>query len=134
MILELILEAILYLFGEILFAIVWEVIGRLVGLFAFSRLPAALDRQRNVVAFRAVLLGLILGAVSLLIVSHPILKEPALQYVNLLISPLFVGIWSLLIRENQIKRDKQATELDSFGFGFTFAFVFALVRLTWFHL
>ncbi len=129
-----IFEVILYIFGEVILAIVWEALGRLLGLFAFSRMPSSPDRQKSVIAFRGALLGLILGGISVLVVGHPILKDPMLQGVNLLITPLFVGIWTLLIRENQIRKDKEPTELDSFGFGVTFAFVFALVRLAWFYL
>lgn len=74
------------------------------------------------------LLGFGAGELSLIFFPHPLIRASRVHGINLLVSPLMVGIIMSLIGSLMRKREKRVLELESFGYGFAFAFGIALTR------
>ena len=126
---------IIELFLEVLIQVIFEA-----GVAAASRAP----RQFRVAPFLRVLLsptnptsktlkfaflGLGLGAVSLLILPHPLVHPSKLHGISLLISPVITGLVMGLTGRIVRRRGKTPVQIESFAYGFTFAFAFALIRI-----
>jgi hypothetical protein len=121
-------------FVEVLIQIVFEA-----GVAAASRAPR---RFRFAPFLRVILspsnpalktlkftfLGLCLGAVSLLILPHPLAHSSRFHGISLLLSPVITGIAMGLTGRIVRRRGKTPVQIESFAYGFTFAFAFALIR------
>ena len=126
---------IIELFLEVLIQIVFEA-----GVSAASRAPS----QLRVAPFLRVILsptnpalkilkfaflGLGLGAVSLMILPHPLVHPSKLHGISLLISPVITGLVMGLVGRIVRRRGKTPVQIESFAYGFTFAFAFSLIRI-----
>lgn len=72
--------------------------------------------------------GAAAGGISFLLFPHPLVPPSRLHGVSILVSPLLTGATMSLIGQGLRKRDKDPTQMESFGYGFTFAFAMAVVR------
>jgi hypothetical protein len=130
---------ILEIFLEVLIQVVFEA-----GVAAASRAPR---RFRIVPLLRVILspttpalktlkftfLGLCLGAVSLLILPHPLAHSSKFHGISLLLSPVITGLVMGLIGRIVRRRGKIPVQIESFAYGFTFAFAFSLIRFLMVH-
>jgi len=126
---EIIFEIIFSFFGEILIQLIFELFAE-AGFTAISktRKPAESPILAGIGYF---LLGLIAGGVSLLIYKNQFIADPGLQIMNLIFTPIFIGLIMMQIRKGKVKYGKVVTRLDSFTYGAVFAFAMGLVRYIW---
>ena len=120
---EFLLEALL----ELIAAAVLDLVSRaFLGLFT-----RALKDNRVLTGFMYALLGVLAGALSLLILPHPLIhREHPTEFhgISLIISPIIAGL--VLSSVGGILRNwgKKVTPVETFGFGFAFALGMALIR------
>jgi hypothetical protein len=76
------------------------------------------------------LLGLIVGLISVFIVK-PQIVEPVWRAVNLLVTPVAVGLSMMAVGWWRAKRGQTLLRLDRFAYGYLFALSFAVVRYVW---
>jgi hypothetical protein len=74
------------------------------------------------------LLGVLVGAYSVIIFPHPLVHPSRIHGISLLVSPLIAGFVMSLIGSVLRKRDKNVVRIESFTYGFAFAFGMAAVR------
>ena len=123
---ELLLEA----FMEVVAAAVLDLASRaLLGLF--TGLSDAIGGNRILASFMYGLLGVLAGALSLLVLPfrliHP--QRPiGFHGISLLISPIIAGFVLSTVGALMRKWGKKVTPVETFGYGFTFALGMALVR------
>lgn len=137
------MEDLLGEFLGLLFEIFFEVLIQLVfeaGVDAVSRAPgrfhlASFLRTKlspsNPVAsvLKFTILGFGLGAVSLVVFSHPLVHPSKFHGISLLISPVITGFVMGFIGNRVRRRGKTPVQIESFTYGFAFAFAFALIRI-----
>lgn len=128
-ILEIIFEIIINVFGELLF----EALGsRFSKKKTESHAPASefnfTRPSRFVIAILYLIAGAVMGGISLMVFSEPFLNNDMLRIGNLIISPLVAGIIMQQIGKQKLRFGKQPAVLDNFYYGFTFAFGLSLVR------
>jgi hypothetical protein len=75
-----------------------------------------------------VILGSILGAVSLWLVPQSLIQHPFGRWLNLILTPVLVGICMVMLGRWREKRGQETIRLDRFGCAFLFALAMALVR------
>ena len=73
-------------------------------------------------------LGILVGAFSLLVMPHPLVRPSRFHGISLLLSPMGAGLMMALVGSVLRWRDQTVTQFESFGYGFTFAFGMALMR------
>ncbi len=122
---ELIFELLLQLVGEVLVQALFE--------FGFRSLLEPFRKEqkfhKGLVLFAYFMLGLVGGALSLLLMPRHLIDNPIVQYANLAITPILLGLafeWTGKYRE---AKGKQRMMLDRFSYGFVFALTMGLVRL-----
>jgi RsiW-degrading membrane proteinase PrsW (M82 family) len=79
-------------------------------------------------AIAYILLGTLMGGVSLMLFPHPIMHPSKIHGISLMIGPMLAGLVMSVVGSMLRRRDKEVTQLESFRYGFTFAFGMALVR------
>lgn len=75
--------------------------------------------------------GAIAGGISLLLLPHGLIEDPALRVVNLVVTPVIVGAAMMVVGHLREKHGKQVLRIDRFGFAYAFALSMALVRFVW---
>jgi hypothetical protein len=129
--LEFLFEIIFQIVGEILLQACFELLAEL----GFRSLADTVRRPRNpaLSTIGFILWGAIAGAVSLLIFPTSPISDPMLRRLNLVATPVAVGLVMTMIGRFRQKRGQSTVRLDQFGYAFTFAFAMALVRFIWAH-
>jgi hypothetical protein len=125
--LEIIVELILELFGEVLLQLVFEALAE-VGLHAFRRRA---DRPPGHPALRGLgyaVLGLIAGALSLLVLPNSLMHTRPGRLACLLLAPVASGLAMGLLGAWRQQRGQAVVGLDRFACGYLFALGMALVR------
>lgn len=119
-------EFIFQIIGEILIQAVTEALVEL----GFRSLVEPLRKPPNpwLAAFGYFLFGAILGGVSLWIFSHHIVTSPDWRIVNLIITPVLVGLLMSGLGAWRARRGQTVLRIDRFSYGYIFALSFALVR------
>ena len=113
---------------EVLLQLVFEILAEL-GLWAAKktiRLAEPLRPVRGLIGY--ILLGGVLAGVSLVFFPHKFAVPVWLQIVNIVVSPVVVGLAMMWVGRWRAQRGQQAILLHRFWFGFVFALVFGLVR------
>ena len=77
-----------------------------------------------------VLLGGLLGWVSYLFFPQHFISHPYIRIVNLIVTPIAVGLALGAIGSWRAKRGIELVRLDKFAYGYTFALAFALARFS----
>lgn len=72
--------------------------------------------------------GALAGGISLMVLPHSAITDPALRQANVLVTPLAVGTVMMLIGRQRARRGQPLVRLDRFGYAFAFALAMALVR------
>ena len=126
---EVLLEFLFQIFGEVLLQLFIEALVEL----GMHSLAETVQRPRHPVyaAIGFVLLGLIAGAVSLLVLPHSPIAAPQLRLANLIVTPVVIGLVMMLVGRLRAKRGQDLVRLDRFGYAFLFAFAMGLVRFVW---
>ena len=117
---------------EVLIQILFELFVQLLFELGFHSLgePFRWDRPRNrYLAFLGyALFGGIAGGISLLIVPDHMINRPQLRVLNLVVTPIVLGLffsyWGKLLES----RGRETILLDKFAYGFAFALAMAIVR------
>ena len=73
-------------------------------------------------------LGLIVGGLSVLIFPHPLTHRSRIPGISLIAGPLITGVLMWATGALLRSQDKKSTRMESFGYASTFAFAMALVR------
>ena len=125
---------------EFLIGLVFEVLGEIGIQLVFQSIVEAVAyglRDKNelvkppspwVLAFGCVLLGAMVGGVSLLIFSASWIHSPLARGVNLVLAPVAGGLAMAAMGAWRAKRGQMAIPLDRFTYGFAFAFGITAVR------
>ncbi len=72
--------------------------------------------------------GVILGGFSLLLFPESFIESGTLKLINLIATPIILGLIMLFIGKARVKKGKETVRIEKFAFGFLFAFGLALVR------
>jgi len=124
---EFLLEALL----EVIAAAVLALVSRaLLGLF--RGVGEAVHHNRVLMVIVYALLGASAGALSVLVVPHPLLhlKHPSRFHgISVLISPIVAGLVLSAFGRAQRRLGKKITPIETFNYGFAFALGMAVVRL-----
>lgn len=98
------------------------------GAHGFRRDRSPLHPAVSVVIY--VLLGGLLGWLSYLFFPQRLISHPDIQIVNLVLTPIAVGLALGAIGAWRAKRGTALVRLDKFAYGYAFALAFALARFT----
>jgi hypothetical protein len=127
------MEDLLGFIFELLFEALFELIlGVIVaGAYRALRRFFVTARRGNPMTATSVLIivGFVLGFLSLLVFPHPLVPPSRLHGISLIISPVIMGLAMAAIGRGARRRGRVPVRIESFGYGFAFAFAFALVRL-----
>ena len=74
------------------------------------------------------LLGAIFGGVSLLVYGQHYLRNPDYRILNIIVTPIFAGLFMRLIGHLRERNEKTTVKLNKFFYGYLFALAFALIR------
>lgn len=122
---EFLFELLIQLFGELLIQLVFELGFR--GLFALFRN----DRPKNLVLaiIGYVCMGVIGGVISLWIIPKHVIDSQALRCINIVVTPILLGLLFELLGRQRQNHGKEKRLLDRFSYGFSFALSMGLIRL-----
>ena len=125
-----ILEFVLEAFLELIAAAVLDLTSRaLLGLF--TGLAETIRNNRVLAGIMYALLGVVAGALSILVLPHPIIhrEHPTTFHgISLLISPIITGLVLSSIGGILRRLGKKVTPLETFGYGFAFALGMSVMR------
>ncbi|MEO3715421.1 hypothetical protein [Roseateles flavus] len=113
------------LVGEFLLALVLEFGGR--ALLA----PFRAEPSPWVSCSGYLLLGALLGGLSLWLVPHQLVQQPSLRVLNLLLTPFAVGATMGWMGQWRAKRGLRVLRMDRFAYGYLMALSLGLVRYCW---
>jgi hypothetical protein len=119
LLLELIGEFVVQAFGELLFE----------GFFQFRRTNRTFAVLTAAVGY--LVLGALLGAVSLLIFREHFIRSPSIRVVALVAVPVAVGVVMSLVGSWRARRGDSLVRLDRFSFAALMALGTSLVR--WYY-
>jgi hypothetical protein len=126
---EFIFEIVLQFFGEILLQAFFELILEL----GFHSLADTVRRPKHpalsIIGFT--LWGLMAGGISLWIFPTSHIHDPLFRKLNLIVTPVALGLLMSLIGKIRRGKGQDLVRLDQFGYAFVFAFAMALVRFIW---
>ena len=74
------------------------------------------------------LMGAIAGGISIWLIPMHLLNSPALQILNLAITPIVLGFIFETLGRWKTNNDKTRYAVDRFSYGFTFALTMGLIR------
>lgn len=120
------------LFAELLIQLFAESVFRVIGhalKAPFRRSPI----EPWVAAIGYAIFGAVAGAISLLFFPSQFIKLEWLRVLNLVVTPLAVGMIMGLIGAWRQRHERDTIRLESFSYGFCFAFGMALVRHLYTH-
>jgi hypothetical protein len=119
-ILELILEGVLYLIGDLLVELGYRSLGETI---------APREQKNPILAgIGYATLGLIAGGVSLLIFPEAIARSEHFRGINVLVAPAMAGLGMAGLGWLMERSGRRRLRIDSFIYGFIFALPMSLVR------
>jgi hypothetical protein len=119
----LVLEMILQVFAEVVFAI---------GVHALAR-PLGELPMPSLVGVGYAIAGVALGGLSAFVLPNYFINLPALRLVNLALTPVLVGLLMGVIGRLRAQRGKQVFRIEHFSYGYVFALAFGAARLLLAH-
>jgi hypothetical protein len=123
------MEIIFYVFGELLLQLVVEALVEL-GLHSVKE-PFKRPPNPWVAALGYLILGAILGALTLVIMPDHLMPVGMWRVLNLLLSPILLGLIMAAIGTWRLRRKQTVFRIDKFSYGYLFALALAMVRF-WF--
>jgi hypothetical protein len=99
----------------------------------FYSVVDAFDRKPNpvIALIGYLILGALAGGISLLFFKDLMIEDSTLRVVNLIVTPIFVGLTMAALGKLREKKGASVIRLDKFSYGFAFAFAMSLVRFLW---
>jgi uncharacterized YccA/Bax inhibitor family protein len=96
----------------------------------FQSLAAPFRKEPSpaLAVFGHCLFGLIVGGVSLLIFPQHLVASPALRWINLIVTPVLVGLSLTAVGAWRKQRGQIQLRLDTFTYAYLFALSLAAVR------
>ena len=125
---EFFLEVILQCFFEFVLQLIAEVLGEVGSRSCENWFKQKRIQNPWLAGAGYLLLGVAIGAISLIIFKNSFIQSPAIRLANLFLTPALVGGAMAFIGWLRSKNDQELVRLDRFGYGFLFAFGMALVR------
>lgn len=117
---------------EILLELLFELVVQLIIELGFHTLVETFrtDRRANPILgfFGYGLLGAIAGWISLLLVPSNFIRGPNMQILNLILTPIMLGLFFAGFGRFRERKGFDLFGLDHFAYGFVFALVVALIR------
>ncbi|HTQ58969.1 MAG TPA: hypothetical protein VMI32_02015 [Candidatus Solibacter sp.] len=127
-----VLFAILEILAEVFLEAAFEFTVELLGSLVLRGIEAVFDTSELKNPFLAclvyVLLGGVVGGLSLLLFPHPLVHRSRVPGVSLIISPVLAGLGMSYVGSVRRGRNKKTLQIESFGYGFAFAFGMVVVR------
>lgn len=120
------LEFIFEILGEFLLQVAIEALAEM-GLHAWAD-PMRRPVNPWLAALGYALFGTLLGALSLWFFPVHLIADRQLRYLNLIVTPAFVGLAMMALGAWRAKRGQTGVRLDRFTFGFLFAFSMGVTR------
>lgn len=122
-------EIIVQIIGEFLLQVLGEALAEL----GFHSLAEPFRKPPNpwLAAVGYFLFGAIFGGISLWIVSTHLVTSEHWRIVNLIVTPLAVGLGMSAVGAWRARRGQPVLRIDRFSYGYLFALSFALIRY-WF--
>jgi uncharacterized YccA/Bax inhibitor family protein len=121
------LEIIFVFIGELLFQLIGTIIGELI--FHVFIQPFRRDANPKVAVIGYGLMGLGIGAISLLFSPTHLIKPEVWRLVNFLVTPLFAGLITTLWKIDKLEKKPPIYQNHRFYYGFLFALGWLLIRL-----
>ena len=115
---ELLGELILQVFGELLVEVSWHTLAE----------PFRRDQRLGFAALGHLLLGALVGALSLLAFPNHLTPAGALRWLNLLLTPALAGAVMVAVGRWRARRGSAVLPIDRFAWGYLFALALAAVR------
>ncbi|WP_280151984.1 hypothetical protein [Piscinibacter sp. XHJ-5] len=123
------LEALFEILGEFFLQAVAELLFE-IGLHSLAE-PFRREPNPWLAAMGYALLGAIVGGISLLVFPAHLVAAKPWRIVNMLVTPIGVGLLMCFIGAWRARRGQALFRIDRFAYGYLFALALALVRL-WF--
>lgn len=120
------MEVLIQIFGEIILQAFGEALVEL-GLHSLAE-PFRKPPNPYLAAFGYVLFGSIFGGISLLVLPDHLTSAGPIRIVNLIITPIVVGLCMVAIGAWRKRRGDTILRIDKFFYGYLFALSFALIR------
>ena len=122
-------EFLLELFLQLIAAALLDVVSRTVRVL-FTTVAESVEANRVLTTFMYALLGALAGALSLLVLPHPLMHHAPSRFhgISLLISPIIAGLVLSAVGRVMRSWGKKVTPVETFGYGFAFALGMALIR------
>lgn len=117
---EIIFEFIIQLFAEG----IAELLVRGIGIVLGDKKPT----QNGLTFFAYIGLGILFGGISLAMKREHFIIDPTLRIMNLIFTPVFIGLIMSWRGKSLKKKEAKTIKLDSFTYGFIFSFTIALIR------
>ena len=128
---EIIIEILFPFLGEILLEAMFEALLGL-GFHGYRRLSNRTGKRNPFLASLGhIVLGSAIGGVSLVIFPESFIHNHQNRILNLIITPVCVGLIMAGIGYVRRKKGKETIRLEGFMYGFLFAFSMAVVRYFW---
>lgn len=125
---------------EFVFELVWSIVGELViqivaqlsielGFHSVGEiLVEKKDRNPYIAFIGYIVLGVIIGGISLGLYPELLIDSPKLALANLILTPILLGLLMAIIGFVLNKKGKRRLRLESFSYGYVFAFSIGLIR------
>lgn len=123
------MEFLLEIIGEFLIQVVGEALVEL-GMHSVVE-PFRRPRNPWLAAIGYAIIGATFGGVSLLILPTHLVAASTWRRVNLLVTPLAVGLCMAALGSWRARRGQEILRIDRFIYGYLFALTLALVRYLW---
>lgn len=123
------LEFVFQVVGEFLLQILFEALAEL-GLHSIAE-PFRRPPNPWLAALGYAIFGAAAGGLSLLLLPSHLVSGEALRLVNLVVTPVAVGLLMCIFGSWRSRRGQAVLRIDRFSYGYLFALSLALVRF-WF--
>lgn len=118
---------------ELLFEFLLQIVGEVLVELGLHTVAAPFRRESHpaLAAVGYAFFGALLGAGSLWLVPHHMVRTPLLRAANLVVTPLAVGVCMSCLGAWRARRGQAVYRIDRLWYGALFAFSFAAVRFVW---
>ncbi|WP_342619633.1 hypothetical protein [Rhodoferax sp. GW822-FHT02A01] len=127
---EFIFEVLFEIFGELILQVLFEALAE-VGIHLTRRHADAQPRSGWRLMIGYSVLGLIVGALSLLVFSHSLAHSHNGRLATLLLVPLLAALSTVLLGKLRTRKGQTLAGIDRFMYAYLFALGMASVRYCW---